>query len=160
MEVLGQQYQVVSAEVKFLVGLLFLASSCHVYFASEDRFERFQPFLLASLVYLAAIVEELLDAEHVAMVGQGHSLHAVLDRFVYHAAYGGLAIQKGVLRVYVQMHKIFHSIPYIVFLHKGSMFLPKYILFPPDFLLIDAVLAQKWNQLLVDMKKKNTFALK
>ncbi len=51
--------------------------------------------------HLAGIVEEVLDAHHVAVVGDGHAAHSVLDGFVDELGHGGLAVEDGVLGVNV-----------------------------------------------------------
>ncbi len=52
-------------------------------------------------VFLIDGVEKLLDAKHIAMVGDGHSGHTVGYRLVDEIAYRGLAIEERVLRMYV-----------------------------------------------------------
>ena len=47
------------------------------------------------------IVGELLYPVHCAVVGEGHAGHAVGHGFVYYARDGCLAVEHGVLRVYV-----------------------------------------------------------
>ena len=123
MEVLGQQYQVVAAQVQLLVRLLLLAPSRHIHLAAEDRFEWLQTFLLAPFVYLSAIVKQVLDAKHIAMVGERHSSHAVLDCLIHHAADTRLAVEQRVLRVNMKVYEIFHR-AFSFLQHKDSTFLP------------------------------------
>ena len=62
-----------------------------------------QVFYLAAraAVLLVDVVVELFDAEHVAVVGDGNALHAVLHGLVHQAAHAGLPVQQGVLGMYV-----------------------------------------------------------
>ena len=129
MEVLGQQYQVVAAQVQLLVRFLLLAPSRHIHFAAEDRFEWLQTFLLAPFVHLSAIVKQVLDAKHIAMVGERHSSHAVLDRLIHHAADTRLAVEQRVLRVNMKVYEIFHR-AFSFLQHKDRTFLPN--LAPPS----------------------------
>ena len=63
--------------------------------------------------YLLRIIVELLDAHHVAVVGHGHAAHFVADCLVNERGNGGLPVEDRVLRVYVQMYKVFHSVRFI-----------------------------------------------
>ena len=68
----------------FLAVLLFLPPvSGYVHLAAENGFKGFQAFLLASFVDACTVVEELLDAEHIAVVGNRHTLHTVADGLVH-----------------------------------------------------------------------------
>ncbi|EJX10287.1 hypothetical protein EVA_01565 [gut metagenome] len=58
--------------------------------------------------YFVDIIEVFLDGHHIAMVGDGHTGHAVLDGFVYQFRYGGLTIQDGIFGMDVQMGVAFH----------------------------------------------------
>ena len=61
----------------------------------------FRSFILAlrAAVLLADVVEKLFYAEHVAVVGDGNALHAVLHGLVYQPADAGLAVEERILRV-------------------------------------------------------------
>ena len=61
-------------------------------------------------VLLVDIVEELLDAEHVAMIGHRNTPHAVGHRLVYQPGNGSLSVQYGILGMDVQVNKILHTI--------------------------------------------------
>ena len=54
-------------------------------------------------VFLADVVEEFLDAEHVAVVGEGNAGHAVGHGFVDQGVDRCLAVEHGVLRVDVEV---------------------------------------------------------
>ena len=72
----------VTASVAVFLHLVFLAVAGNVHLATENRFERLESFLGSFSVYAIAVVEELLDAEHIAMVGDGHTLHSVANSLV------------------------------------------------------------------------------
>ena len=126
--VLGQQHQVPPAAV--LLGFLEgVRAACAVGFHAHDGLE--QPVLrlgaallqgsalvvgqavglqlLVNLLQLVAhlavlfcgIVQQFLDAEHVAVVGQRHGRHAVGHAFVDQVGYFRHAVEDGVVRVYV-----------------------------------------------------------
>ena len=108
--VFGQHDKVVAGVVAGVLVLVFLAAVGHIHLAPEDRLERLQPFSLALLVHRGAIVRKFLDAIHHAMVRNGHAAHAVADGFVHQVGHFRLSIEYRIVRMYVQMHKIFHSL--------------------------------------------------
>ena len=57
--------------------------TCHIHLTAKDGLERFQSLLLASFVDTSHIIMKLLDTEHVTMVRDGHSTHAIAQGFVY-----------------------------------------------------------------------------
>ena len=59
-------------------------------------------------LYFVHVVEEFLYPHHVAMVGNGHSAHAVLQGLVHEFRNACLAVEDGVLGVYVQVYEVFH----------------------------------------------------
>ncbi len=71
----------------------------HIHLASENRFERFFAFVLALGVDFVDVVEEFFYAEHVAMVGNGKSRHAVGYGFVYQRGDRSLTVKHGKLGV-------------------------------------------------------------
>ena len=94
MLVLRQQNQMVSATVSHRVVPVLLAAVSHIHLASEDGLERLQAILRALAVHLHAVVEQLLDAIHVAVIGESHSSHAVFDGFVHQLADGSLTVEQ------------------------------------------------------------------
>ena len=106
--VLCQQDEVVARQVAVLLYLAFFLSVCHVYFAAEDGLEGFLAGFLELAVLLVAHIEELLDAEHVAVVGHGHAFHAVADGLVHQLLDAGLSVKNRIIGVYVQMYEVFH----------------------------------------------------
>ncbi len=99
--ILGQHDEVPSALVA-LVGLTkFLLAVGHIHLTAENGFERLQPFLLAAAVYLIAIVEQLLHAEHVAVVGDGHAAHAVANSLVNQFLDTRLSVEDTIIGMYV-----------------------------------------------------------
>ena len=58
--------------------------------------------------HFICIVEELLDAHHVAMIGDSHTAHAIADSFVDEFGHRGLSVENGVLGVNVQMYEVLH----------------------------------------------------
>jgi hypothetical protein len=82
----------------------------YVHFAAEDGFERFLPVSFALLVDAVAVVEEIFDAEHVAVVGDGHAFHAVVDSFVDKPLYTRLSVEDRVISVYVEVYEILHNV--------------------------------------------------
>ena len=99
--VLCQHDQVVAALVLLAASQQLRAVSRHIHLATKDRYERLQPFLLALLVHVADDVVKFLDAEHVAMVGDGHAPHAVLQGFVYQTLNLRLAVEDREVGMYV-----------------------------------------------------------
>ena len=106
--VLCQQDEVVAAVVAQLLLLALLLAVGHIHLAPEDGLEGLEPLLLAVFVHTCGDVEELLDAEHVAVVGDGHSAHAVVDGFLHEVLDARLAVEYRVVGVYVQVYEVFH----------------------------------------------------
>ncbi len=105
-QVLRQHDEVPAAAVAFLVGLLGLAAVSHVHLAPENGLEGFLAFALQLLVHLVAVVVELLHAEHVAVVGDGHTAHAVGYCLVYDFVDGRLAVEDREVRMYMKMNEV------------------------------------------------------
>ena len=57
---------------------------------------------------LPTVVEELLYAEHVAVVGHGHAPHAVGNGLVYQFLDTCLSVKNAVISMYVKMDEILH----------------------------------------------------
>ena len=71
------------------------------FFQLGDALLQVLDFPARAAVLLVDIVIKFLDAEHVAVVGDGNALHAVLHGLVHQAADAGLSVQQGILGVYV-----------------------------------------------------------
>ena len=56
------------------------------------------------------VVGELLDTEHVAMVCQGHGIHAVFEAFVHQVGHFRHTVEDGVMRVDVEMGEVLGNI--------------------------------------------------
>ena len=110
-QVLGQ-HDKVPARLELFAALahVLVAVSCHVHLAAEDRLERLQPFLLPCLVDILAIIVQLLDAKHVAVVRESQAAHSVLDGFVHHALDARLSVEERVLGVDMKVYEVLHSI--------------------------------------------------
>ena len=93
------------AEVFYLVGF---RASRHVHLASQYGLELGLALLLQFGVFLLAIVEKLLYAHHVAVVGHGHATHAVGYGLVHKPLDAGLAVEYAVISVYVEMNVVLH----------------------------------------------------
>ena len=72
----------VAAAVAILFDFVLFTVACYIHLASEDRFEGLQSLLFPSFVDVVAVVEELFDAKHVAMISDSHATHAVGNSFV------------------------------------------------------------------------------
>ena len=101
MLVLGQHYQVVSSQVLLSVLQHHVSSTCHIHLATKDRLEWFKSVFFALFVHSVAYVVKFLNSEHVAVVGDGHTLHAVADSFVYKLFDARLSIEYRVVCMYV-----------------------------------------------------------
>ena len=87
-EVLGQQNQVIA---RLLVLVLFEAVAHDVGFAPQNRLD----------ARIGGDVVEVLDAVHIAVVGNGQSLHTEGFGSFDERRYGRCAVQDGILRMYV-----------------------------------------------------------
>ena len=65
-------------------------------------------FTVYAPVFLVDVIEKFLDTEHIAMVGNGNSLHSIGHRLVDQTRYRSLTVQNGILGMNVQMNKILH----------------------------------------------------
>ena len=80
--VLRQHNQVIAALVFLAILFLFRPILSDIHLAAENGFEGLQAFLLPLFIDFDAIIMEFLDAEHVAVVGDGHTTHAIIDGFI------------------------------------------------------------------------------
>ena len=110
--VLGQHDEVVAALVLLAAAKRLRAVARHIHLAAEDGLEGLQSFLLAAFVHVVHNVVELLDAEHVSVVGDGHAAHAVADGFVHEVLDFRLSVEYRIVRMYVQMNEIFHFVSF------------------------------------------------
>ena len=55
----------------------------HIHLATKDGLKRFQAIFFAILIDANAIVMKFLDAKHIAMIRDGHALHAVGNSLVH-----------------------------------------------------------------------------
>ena len=94
-----QDYQVIATHIALVFLLVLLATMSHIHLATDDRLERFQSFLLSTLVDLSTIVGQFLDAKHDTMIGHCHTLHTVLDSLIDKMRNLRLTIKNGVLRM-------------------------------------------------------------
>ena len=134
--VLGQHDEVIARGVAGLLELVLLAPAGHIHLAAEDGHEVYHPLLLLHVggqlgalllvgqalhlllhvLELAArlalergdIVGKLLDAHHIAVVGDGHAAHAVGYGLVYDIRYLALPVQERILCVDVQVYEVLH----------------------------------------------------
>ena len=108
--VLCQHHEVVTAAVA--LGFFFVcqppAVAHYIHFAAEDGFEGFLSGIFPLAVHALAVVEKLLYAHHVAVVGDGHAAHAVAHGLVDQLRYTGLSVEYRVVCMYVQVYEIFH----------------------------------------------------
>ena len=105
-----RQYDEVIATL-VIPGLLqmHVATTRHIHLTAEDGLERFEAVFLTLFVHAVADVVKFLNAEHVAVIGDGHALHAVADGFIYKLLDTRLTIEDRVVGMYMQMYEIFHS---------------------------------------------------
>ena len=90
--------------------LVFLChtSPSHIHLTAEDGLEGLKPVLLALRVDIIADIEELLYAEHVAMVCNSHATHAIVYGLSDKLLDWRLAVKYGVVCMYVQMDEVLH----------------------------------------------------
>ena len=65
--------------------------------------------LLALAVYLPGSIHQILDAEHVAVVGERHGVHAVFLAFAYQIRHFRHAVEYRIMRVYMKMNEVSHN---------------------------------------------------
>ena len=80
--VFGQHNEVITRVVAVLLHLVLLAVAGNVHLATENGLERLEAVLLPVLIDFGTVVRELLDAVHHAVIGDGHTAHAVFDGLV------------------------------------------------------------------------------
>ena len=105
--ILGQQYEVVIGCVQLLALTLLFAAWCHIDLTAYDRL-KVPVLFLQFLIYLVAVVLELLYAHHVAMISHGNAPHTIGYGLVYHLLDVSLAVQQRVLRMDMEMYEFLH----------------------------------------------------
>jgi hypothetical protein len=103
---------IIKIPVSMLLDLALLRAVGHIDLTTEDGFEGFLARFLQLAVLLVAHVEELFDAEHVSMIGNGHTFHTVTDSFVYQLLDAGLTVEYRIICMYVQVYEVFHPISF------------------------------------------------
>ena len=108
--VLRQHNKVVATHVSILLHLVRFSMSCHIHLTADDRFKFWQPFFFALAVNLFAVVKKLFRAEHVAMIGQCHTAHAVGYGLIHEALYARLSVEYRIICVYMKVNEVFHFV--------------------------------------------------
>ncbi len=106
--VLGQQNEVVVGTVQFLTVALLLAAWRHIYLTAYYRL-KVLTLLLKLVIDLVAVVLELLNAHHVAVICNRNAAHTVGYGLINQLLDIGLAIQQRVLRMDVEMNEFLHN---------------------------------------------------
>ena len=104
----------VAAHVALVALESLLTVARHIHLTAEDGLERGLALVLELAVDGLAVVEELLDAEHIAVVGDGHAAHTVGHSLVYEPLHGRLSVENGVVCVNVEVDEIFHYLWFCV----------------------------------------------
>ena len=99
--VFGKDDEVVTTHIALVLLTVFLSSAGHVHLTANDRLEGLQSLFLTILVHLGAIIREFLNTEHHTMVGNSHTLHAVLDGLVNEMRNLRLTVEDGILRMHM-----------------------------------------------------------
>ena len=108
MIVFGQHNEVVAALILTPVFLLFRAMFGHIHLATEDGLERLFTLLFEFFIHRVTVIEKLLNAEHVAMVGHGHALHAIGNSLVDKPLDARLSVEDRIIGMYVKMNEVLH----------------------------------------------------
>ena len=81
--ILGQHDKVIAAIILFGLLQALVATTRHIHLTAEDGLKGFEPVFLSLFVHTVADVVKFLNAEHIAMVGDGHTLHAITNGFIH-----------------------------------------------------------------------------
>ena len=82
----------------------------HIDLTAEDRLDNRESGLRTCLVLLGCYVEEVLDAEHIAVIGDGKTWHTIGGSLGEESADFTLPIEERKLCMYVEMCERFHSL--------------------------------------------------
>ena len=91
----------VTTQVTLVLILVLLLAVGHIHLTTEDRLEGLQSLFLPASVHLITVIEEFLDAKHVAMIGDSHAFHIVGNGFVYEFRDARLSVEYAVIGVNV-----------------------------------------------------------
>src|SRR5574344_3134090 len=91
----------------FLYLITFLMMR-HIHLTSENRFERFLTLFFQTAIHLIAVIKKFLDTEHISMVGDGHTAHAVGTGLVHELLDASLTVKNRLISMDVKMNKILH----------------------------------------------------
>ena len=106
--VLGKQDKVVVGAVQFLAVTLLLTAWRNIDLTTYDRLEMLA-LLLEFVIDLVAVVLELLDAHHVAVISHRNAAHTIGYSLVYQLLNVGLAVKQRVLRMDMKMNEFLHK---------------------------------------------------
>ena len=84
-----------------LFHLVFLAVVGHIHLAAEDGFEGLLALIHQFSVNARHIIEELLDAEHVAVIGDGHAPHTISNSLVHQLGNARLPVENRIISMNV-----------------------------------------------------------
>ena len=81
--ILGEHDKVIAAKVIFRFTKILIATTGYIHLTSKNRFKGLKAIFLALFVNTIADVMKFFNAEHVSMVGNGHTLHSIANSFIY-----------------------------------------------------------------------------
>ena len=61
----------------------FVATTGYIHLAAENGLERFEAFFLTAFIHAITNVVKFFNTKHIAVIGNGHASHAILNSFVY-----------------------------------------------------------------------------
>ena len=106
--ILGKKNKVIVGAVQFLAVTLLLAAGSHIDLKTYDRLEMLA-LLLELVIDFIAVVLELLNAHHVAVISHCNAAHTISYSLVYQLLDVGLAVKQRVLRMDMKMNEFLHS---------------------------------------------------
>ena len=98
----------------FVLAFRQSSAACAVSLHTHDGFERheglsadtrFHTVSRTLAVHFLAVVQQVLDTVHIAMIGQRHGVHSGRNTFIYNLFHFGQPVQQRVVRVNMQMCK-------------------------------------------------------
>ena len=95
--------------VQLLAVALLLAAGSHIDLTAYYRLEMLTLFLKLVIDFVAVVLE-LLNAHHIAVICYGNALHTVCYSLVNQLLDVGLAVKQRVLRMDMKMNKILHNV--------------------------------------------------
>ena len=106
--ILRQNDKVIATHIAHFFDFILLGTTCDIHLTAKDGLKGLLPFSFEFFIDTIGIIEKFLNAKHIPMVGNCHTLHTISNCLIYKAFDRGLTIQNRVICMDVKVYVIIH----------------------------------------------------